>query len=148
MLKDGRSFFCEGRIDDFRTMAAIAGFPDVLGSGDDGSALKKSQELNTPPSSQTTHENPTRFKDLKRERSRLEKLVPSLEGRLSTLETQKVSLQHDLATTDSHNYSALAEMQTRIDQLQSQIETAEEQWLQASEELTNISQKLEEIGRG
>ncbi len=142
MLKDGRSFLSEGKLEDYRRMAEKAGFPDVLSFDKD--APQKQNADDSPLQSELPKDD---YKTLKRRRSQLEKQIESLEKEMKDLNDKKEKLDIEKSALKPEDYEALGDLHQREEDLNASLDQAEEKWLEASEELTQVTASLEAMGR-
>ncbi|MFY7928533.1 MAG: hypothetical protein ACOVS5_06650, partial [Oligoflexus sp.] len=147
MLPDGRSALFHGKLEDYQRMAATQHFPNVLDPTVD---LQKS--ASPPISGASTRESEVSYSEedvrqLKRERSRLQKQMEKLEQEQSQLRTLAAHVEEQLGNLDPGHYQKAQELQKELDQGRSRLDKLEEQWLEAAERLEAAEGQLSEWGR-
>ncbi|MFK7823377.1 MAG: ABC-F family ATP-binding cassette domain-containing protein [Oligoflexales bacterium] len=142
MLPDGRSMLFEGNLEDYKKLATIAGFPDVLDPCSDDDNSQK--DANTKTLDNLVQTN---FKELKRKKSRLEKNASRLEKSMEILK-EKISLNEEgLSSLDPNDYEAINNKHKENQELKNRLEDEEVEWLEASEELEDTLNQLNAMGR-
>jgi ATP-binding cassette subfamily F protein 3 len=147
MLPDGRSALFHGKLEDYQRMAATQHFPNVLDPTVD---LQRS--ASPPISGASTRESEVSYSEedvrqLKRERSRLQKQMEKLEQEQSQLRTLAAHVEEQLGNLDPGHYQKAQELQKELDQGRSRLDKLEEQWLEAAERLEAAEGQLSEWGR-
>ena len=151
MLPDGRNCLFEGGLADYRRMAKIQGFPDVLDfeSSEPARSLKtdgtQGKSQHTPnrekqPAAKTASKKLSyeEAKELKRKIQSLEKQISKIEKRMQQLKAEKKTLQKQVLEVDPSNFTRIAELGVHESQVDKELEQLEESWLLQSEELEAI----------
>ncbi|MBC7661457.1 MAG: ABC-F family ATP-binding cassette domain-containing protein [Chitinophagaceae bacterium] len=158
MLPDGRSQLFIGQLDDYQSMAAKLNFPNVLAPSKEmskGSTAKdkEREKEKQKERDQKEREKPTfvvneeDVKNLKRERTRLQKLIEKLEKDQAPLKSAIQKLEDKLAKVNPSAYSEAQKINDEVKVFQRQLETNEEQWLEAAAGLEQTEIRLSEMGR-
>jgi ATP-binding cassette subfamily F protein 3 len=154
MLPDGRSALFHGQLDDYQSMAAQQGFPNVLQPSKEMS--KGSQTAYEPPKAEAKVDTKVpsqvkvsedEVKILKREKSRLQKAIEKLDKDLSALKLKIQSGEAKLAALDPTAYAQAQALHEEVKAYQASLDGFEEEWLEASEKLEGIDTRLNELGR-
>ena len=142
MLPDGRSMLFEGSLEDYKKLASIAGFPNVL----DPLSEEESSEENAL-ATKTVNINQSDFKELKRKRSRLEKDNVKLEKSIENLKEKISKIEESMSQLDPNDYTAINQKHQEQLELKSRMEDEELEWLESCEELEKIVSRLDAMGR-
>lgn len=139
MLPDGRSSLFHGQLDDYRRLAAQQGFPDVL------EPLKESsKDVKEEKKVESSDEE---AKQLKRDRSRLQKSVEKLEAEQLKLKKQIDAIEQELLAVDPNNYQKAQDLNSNMQGLQDRLSQHEEDWLGLAADLEKTEARLSELGR-
>lgn len=139
MLPDGRSSLFHGQLDDYRRMAVQQGFPDVLEPAKD-----TPKEVKDEKKGESSDEE---AKQLKRDRSRLQKSVEKLEAEQAKLKKQIDDIEQQLLTIDPNNYQKAQDLNASMQGLQDRLSQHEEDWLGLAADLEKTEIRLAELGR-
>lgn len=142
MLPDGRSMLFEGDLDDYKKLAAVAGFPNVLDP--DSETDQDQQGKVTEPQVKTNHSD---FKELKRKKSKLEKEVSNLDKTVEKLKAKTSQIEREMSNLDPDNYAEINLKHKEHQDQKTLIEDKEVEWLEKSEELDSILDELKKMGR-
>lgn len=150
MLPDGRSALFHGKLQDYQRLAAQQGFPDVLDGGESAKQQNLARSKAAAVAAAAKLTEPSDFevaKQLKRERSRLQKNIEKLEleqhkhrSDISLLETQL----HELPPND---YQRGTEINRLLQDKQGSLAKLEESWLDSADQLESIEMQLTSSGR-
>lgn len=154
MLPDGRSALFHGQLDDYQNMAAQIDFPNVLAPSKDMSrgntakdaAVQKERERERAAAS-APDVNEEDVKNLKRERTRLQKLIEKLEKDQAPLKSNIHKLEETLAEIPPSAYAEAQKIHGEVRAMQDQLDGNEEQWLEAAAQLEATESKLQDLGR-
>ncbi len=146
MLPDGRSAIFEGKLEDYESLAAVSGFPNVLNPTVDEDLLENTPQTNSRKneSSDSPTEDPA---ELKRERQKLERNIAKLEMDLENLGTSIHQLEIVQNTIDALDYVKIRENHLQQESLRKELSNTESAWMQASERLEVVLSKLRAMGR-
>lgn len=156
MLPDGRSALFHGQLDDYQSMAAKQNFPNVLQPSKEMSkgsvAAQKNEkaaavEAEKQAAKANTQVSEEEVRNLKREKTRLQKLMEKLEKDQASFLKQIQAGESKLAALSPSAYGDAQKLHEEIRQVQSQLDTNEEDWLDTSEKLEAIDTRLGELGR-
>ncbi len=143
MLPDGRSALFHGNLLDYQRLAAQQGFPNVL----DPQTEKESahEERGNRASDQNQSEEQAR--QLKKDRSRLQKAMEKHEKDQHKLRLQIQSIEQKLATLDPQAYTEAQKVHQDLQATQDALLAEEEAWLAAAEQLESVESQLQTMGR-
>ncbi|RZA25539.1 MAG: ABC transporter ATP-binding protein [Proteobacteria bacterium] len=148
MLPDGRSALFHGQLEDYQNMAAQQNFPNVLQptkemSKGSQTAYEK-PKAESKPASQGSEEE---VKTLKREKTRLQKIIEKLEKDQAALKSKIQTGEAKLAKLNPTAYTDAQGIHDELKGYQSKLDTIEEEWLDASEKQEKADTRLNELGR-
>lgn len=148
MLPDGRSALFHGKLADYQNLAASQGFPNVLDPAAD--AMKAAQPAGSPKGNESKASSLSdneEVKQLRRERSRLQKSMEKLEQEQAKLKTKASALEEQLASNDPSAYLEAQELHKNLQGIHDAQALADEKWLEAAESLEQIESKILGLGR-
>ncbi len=133
MLPDGRSALFHGKLEDYKRLAAQQGFPDVL---DGGESERKSASNKEKAAAANKDQNDFELaKQLKRDRTRLQKNLEKLEIDQHKLRSTVAQLEKKLAELDPGSYQKATELNKQLQDQHKILEKLEEDWLEAADAL-------------
>lgn len=148
MLKDGRSMIFEGKLADYERHAPLCDFPNLFSAEPEGKLSSPDNIDDSPDSSKITLSHDRNLaKELKKERSALEKKIINLELEQTSLRKEIEKLIHNLTTTDSANYESLNQINDELKESEKKLTVSEENWLEYTERFEKIANQLKELGR-
>lgn len=145
VVPDGRWQMFEGSLEDYRRLARVAGFPDVLAAGSE--TAPSTLDHGSPKTKEVVPQySEADIRDLQKEKRRLAKEVERLEGELDDFRSELRATEHAMNAAQA-NATKLVELNSQIADLQMAIDRTEERWLEASEILEKLNADLERLGR-
>jgi ATP-binding cassette subfamily F protein 3 len=154
MLPDGRSALFHGQLDDYQAMAAKQGFPNVLAPSKEMSKGNTAKDLEKEKEKEKAKEkssgpvvNEEEVKNLKRERTRLQKQMEKLEKEQQPMKSSIHKLEEKLAKVNPSSYTEAQKIHDEVKTFQTQLEKNEEEWLDAAGSLEAAEARLTELGR-
>lgn len=152
MLPDGRSALFHGQLDDYQEMANRTGFPNVLQPSKEMSKGSQTAYADDSSKSKNATKEKSQFseeevKNLKREKSRLQKVLEKLEKDQAALKSKIHAAEGKLAGLDPLNYAEAQALHDSMRDSQTSLDSNEEEWLDISHQLELIDGKLSEMGR-
>lgn len=146
VLADGRTCLFAGKLEDYRRMAKLSDFPDVLDP--DSMKTKDPKAAVAKPAIKPVIEmSNDEIKALKRLKQKLTTQLSDLEGKSKKLRAAVAALELQLAELAPEKYDQAASLAAESQAKTSLIDELEMLWLEASEELEGINSKLQDMGR-
>ena len=122
MIPEGRGQLFEGNLADYKRLAPLGNFPDVLDvSVEQSPAEKKDGEVKHSQASRAAS------KDEKRERQKKERRIGEIEGLLKEKEQSLARLEEEMSTESS--YQILAGLAESAQKTRDLVTALEEEWL-------------------
>lgn len=153
MLPDGRSALFHGKLADYQQLAAAQGFPNVLDPTAETMKAKASSAALTQGSAGKNVDARSQALDneevrqLRRDRSRWQKIMEKTESEQAKLKAEAVSLEEQMAQADPNAYLQTQELHKSLVQVQDDQALLDEKWLEAAENLEKIEAQLLALGR-
>jgi ATP-binding cassette, subfamily F, member 3 len=132
MLADGRSMLFEGKLDDYRRQAVLAGFPDVFVI--DGVAPNSVGEQRGQKAKEEARQVYRQQKADKARVAKIKRNLSNLEGEMQILRDDLERITAEM-TRVGENYLKIRELEESRSQILKTLHGKEEQWLVLSEEL-------------
>lgn len=135
MLADGRSALFEGKLDDYKRLAKVAGFPNVL-DAEEG-PIQTNSEIITAA---------LHFKkntsEVKRELTRLERRSQDLEKTISKHSANIKTLNDFLISEEASDYQKSKEWQTSLTDSVQNLSVAENEWFDVLNQISLLEEEL------
>lgn len=145
VLGDGRTCLFPGKLADYRRMAKVSGFTDVL---DPESAAEEETDARAADIARSdTGPSHEEVKQMKRSRQKQATRLSEIETRIQGLRQSVTALETELAALSPEKYTEAAEKAAQCQTKAAEIEALETEWLEVSEEFEALSAKLESLGR-
>jgi ATPase subunit of ABC transporter with duplicated ATPase domains len=147
VLPDGRWQMFEGNLGDYRRLAKVANFPDVLAATSDVAPSKLVERETTPVITNKLERSEDQIKAMQKDKRKFAKDVEKLELEMDEYKSELRTVEHAMnaAGTDTRK---IIELNNQMHDLQKLIDKAEEKWLVCSEELERLNSELTALGRG
>lgn len=140
MLPDGRSMIFPGKLDDYRKLAAVSGFPNVLDTTPEAQAQESDGEgAGDRPLTEKKFSSHAESKERKSQLQKLRKKIGQLESEMSQIRATLGQLEEEMAQISAINFMKTAELHQNVERLKDQLDSKEEEWLLSSEELERLS---------
>jgi len=148
MLPDGRSALFHGKLEDYKRLAAQQGFPDVLDGGESSkkSSAAKEKELKAAAEAKDSNDF-EQAKNLKKERSRLQKNLEKMEIEQHKLKSSVALYEKKLADLPPGDYQKATEINRDLQDKHRILEELEENWLETADALEQAEKQLTAMGR-
>ncbi len=143
MLPDGRSALFHGNLEDYQHLAQQTGFPNVLAPQLEKEGASASEKSTLKDSSRGEE----LAKQLKRDRSKLQKIIEKCEAEQVRLRSTTAKLELELADIDPQDYTRAQSLHSDLQKVQAELSNQEELWLNSAEDLALIESKLNDMGR-
>ncbi|MDD9951789.1 MAG: ABC-F family ATP-binding cassette domain-containing protein, partial [Zetaproteobacteria bacterium] len=128
MLPDGRSRLFEGKLDDYRRLAKLSGFVDILESVE--KEVTKASETH-PDFAKADKVDAKQSHQRRKRLQKLEKECQKLEKKLTQLQAALVGVQKKFETADYNNFDYWQSLEREQTELQRSIESTESRWMEA-----------------
>lgn len=146
VVPDGRAMLFEGNLDDYERMAELSGFPNVL-KVDPPKPITNSAPTSSSSQSASTGPSEEEIRDLKRERSKLERRQKELDQKIESLRVQIDTLQSSMATTPPDQYQEIDRLNAQTLANQDTLDLSENEWMEISGKLEELTETLKGLGR-
>ena len=146
MLPDGRHALFHGQLDDYRRMASLTGFPDVL--CEETPARGADKDNNTTRAAKTS-DAPSNdaIRQMKSLRQKLKKSLEQWDKNQCSLRAAIAALHIQMSAANPKDYQNICQIQDEITAAERSLGEAEDTWLAESEELERIESELTSLGR-
>ncbi len=149
VLGDGRTHLFAGKLEDYRRMAKLSGFPDVMDpesmKGPEVPVAKTGSPTAAPAKAGQASEED--IKQMKRQRQKLTTQLKDNETNMQDLRKKVSELEQRMTALPPQKYSEAAATADECQAKNAEIEDLELKWLEASDELEGINSKLQALGR-
>jgi ABC-type multidrug transport system ATPase subunit len=133
MLPDGRSMLFEGNLDDYKSQARLASFPNVLEIGD-----SNSKPQNSSISKTSSPNSYAQNKELKKNRDKYKRQITACESTIETLKEKLLKINAELENTHVADHDLLSQLGKKAEVFSQEIESEELNWLEISELLEKL----------
>jgi ATP-binding cassette subfamily F protein 3 len=143
MLPDGRSMLFPGQLEDYRRMALVARFPNVM-------------EIEEAPRTQLANAGDRKIgasqrhqdgKELKKKQQQLTTKKSQLEKAMQKTKEKCLEIEAKLASLPPKDYSEAIDLNRELEAQHFEMAQDEEKWLQIAEELEDVESILKNQGR-
>ncbi len=135
LLPDGRSELFEGNLSDYKRLARVSGFPDVLDTK--ASHEPSSSKKDATPRDRESEDN--QAKVAKKQLDHLKKQSQFESENLDRLTGEIEAMNYDLLQLNPGEYEALAELQAKIDLKTTEKSKVEECWLDIQQQIEDLA---------
>jgi ATP-binding cassette subfamily F protein 3 len=143
MLPDGRSMLFPGKLEDYKRLAAVAGFPNVLEVEDakaDGGPARDERKSEAMQRHQDGRELKKRQQQLSTRSVQLDKSMHAGREKARAIEAK-------LAAIAPQDFTAAAALNRELEATQAAVDADEEAWLEVMSELEGLETELKRQGR-
>ena len=140
MLPDGRSMIFPGKLADYAKLAAVSGFPNVLESKPENPPLSTSDAKTVRESSLEKRDSGhLESKERRSQLQRLRKKITQLELEMTQLRNQIYEKEVEMTHISAEDFSRVAELHSKVQDLKNHLDQKEEDWLAASSEIETLT---------
>jgi ATPase subunit of ABC transporter with duplicated ATPase domains len=152
VLGDGRTHLFAGKLEDYRRMAKLSGFPDVMDPESMKAPEAHTAKASAAASTSTTNQKVEQvseedIKQMKRQRQKLTTQLKDFETNIQNLRKKIAELELKMTSVPPQKYSEAAATAEECQKKNAEIEETEMKWLEATDEHESINAKLQALGR-